>query len=56
MCYTAVLILLIVCSPMSEEQLGIAAKGVVPNNTLCNTYWAESNFLAWAVEYNKTVS
>ena len=54
--YMAVLKLLIACSPMSEEQLGIAAKGVVPNNTLCSTCWAETNFLAWVVECNKTVS
>ena len=40
-------------SPTSEEQLGIVAKGVVPNNTLSNTHWAENNFLSWAVECNR---
>ena len=40
-------------SPTSEEQLGDAAKGVIPNNILCNTGWAENNFQAWAVERNR---
>ena len=56
--YMSVLILLIVHflgfgSQTSEEQLSFASKGVVPNNTLCNTHWTENNFLAWAVECNR---
>ena len=39
--------------PTSEEELCIAAKGVVPNNTLCNTRWAEKNFQTWAAERNR---
>ena len=29
----------------SEEELHTAAKGVVPSNTICNTRWAENNWL-----------
>ena len=38
---------------MSEEELVTTAKGVILSNTICNTRWAENNFRAWAVEWNK---
>lgn len=40
-------------SPASEQELGVAAKGVVPNNTVCSTRWAENTFRTWAVERNR---
>ena len=38
--------------PTSEE-LCVAAKGVVPNNTLCNTRWVEKYFQTWAAEHKR---
>ena len=34
-------------APASEEEVLVAAKGVIPTNTAMNTKWAEKNFLAW---------
>ena len=37
----------------SEKELTEAAKGVIPNNTICNTRWAEKNFLTLVAEHNR---
>ena len=42
-------------SPVSDNQLKKAASGVVPENTRCNTNWAERNFINWAKQRNQQV-
>lgn len=42
-------------SPVSKSQLKKAAEGVVPENTKCNTHWAERNFMNWAMQRNQQV-
>ena len=34
--------------PVSQEEIEIAAQGVVPDNTKCNNEWAANNFAEWA--------
>ena len=42
-------------SPVTENQLKKAADGVVPENTRCNTQWAERNFTSWEIQRNQQV-
>ena len=42
-------------SPVSENDLIIAAGGVIPANTKASTQWAERNFISWITERNKVV-
>ena len=42
-------------SPVNENQLKKAADDVVPENTSCNTQWAERDFTSWAIQRNQQV-